>query len=129
MVLLDKGPRAPAAAREAVGRWLGTCPGRDRVMLAASELVSNVVRHVAGSARIEMHLLCRSDCLRIEVHQPGGAFSPGGLRPPPVDRLDGRGLPVVAGVSERWGVAGREGGTIVWAEFEGWRGCPNDTWV
>src|SRR4051812_31930734 len=84
---------------------------RDAVLLIASELATNVVRHVRTPYVVELHV---RDPIRIEVTdlEPGGRF----LRPADPDAESGRGLVFVSALAARWGVDWRDEWKIVWAE-------------
>jgi anti-sigma regulatory factor (Ser/Thr protein kinase) len=88
----------------------------DAVLLVASELVTNAVRHGAGDAelRVELH----GDDVRIEVVDGGHAELEIPRPVPPPDALGGRGLLLVRDVSRRWGAGfDAAGRTLVWAEL------------
>jgi two-component sensor histidine kinase len=86
----------------------------DSVVLALTEMVSNSVRHGAGSVDVELSaddgslLLQVSDCSDDLPRQLRGDHSWSG----------GRGMIVVDALASRWGVQYRaEVGKIVWCEF------------
>lgn len=103
---------APARARRIVAE-LAT--GLDRwrdVVIATSELVSNVVRHAphARSAELEAR---RDGCtIRVTVRQTGVPMERGRSARP---NGNGRGLAIVEAVSDRWGIDGN-GDVAVWFE-------------
>ncbi|MGH3326269.1 MAG: ATP-binding protein [Streptomycetales bacterium] len=85
--------------------------------LLVSELVTNAIRHVHGSADgVVWVVLCqRGSSLRIEVHD-------GDLRCPIIgrpaeDSESGRGLRVVAHVAAAWGWYHTDTGKAVWADL------------
>ena len=84
---------------------------RDAVVLIASELATNVVRHVRTPYVVELVV---GDPIRIEVTdlEPWGRF----LRPAHPGAETGRGLLFVSALATRWGVDWRDGCKIVWAE-------------
>jgi anti-sigma regulatory factor (Ser/Thr protein kinase) len=88
----------------------------DAVLLVASELVTNAVRHGAGDAELRVELDGRA--VRIEVVDGGHARLKIPRPVPLPDALGGRGLLLVREVSRRWG-AGFDGAghTLVWAEL------------
>ncbi|MBW5425865.1 SpoIIE family protein phosphatase [Streptomyces sp. BG9H] len=109
----------------------------DDAVLLVSELVTNAVVH-AGTA---VELLCRldeagpgedTDTLVIEVsdHHPSRAVR--GEQPPPPGGTPeyGRGLRLVATLSESWGITYRTGTKTVWARLsaEGAR-LPAEAWL
>lgn len=125
----NRGPEAyesnfspePASAREA-RRWawrvldeLGLTELADRVGVLVGELAVNAVLH----ARTEYCLVMRplpGRALRLEVHD---GF-PDPPRQKPSDGADlltyGRGLALVEGTADRWGVTANPPGKYVWAE-------------
>lgn len=115
-VELPRAPRAAGLARGHVRELLGDAFPADRcdlAQLAVSELVTNAVRHGEGAIRLRLrHDGC---CLRGEVIDEGGGFEPE-LHEPPADQPHGRGLLIVAALSDRWGV--HEGTTHVWFELD-----------
>ena len=113
-------PRAQAVS--ASRDWVRSCCPRvppqvlDDVLLLASELVSNAVRH--GQGEITCRLWPGPDVVRFEVADRGDTL------PQEVDRGlvadSGRGLHIVDTLASRWGtVPGqREGGKTVWFELD-----------
>lgn len=97
-------------------RCNGTTP-TDAVLLVASELVTNAVRH--GSGDVELRVEIGPGDVRLEVLDEGHADVRLAPTKPPPTALGGRGLHLVSEVSRRWGSdiddAGR---TVVWAELE-----------
>jgi anti-sigma regulatory factor (Ser/Thr protein kinase) len=104
---------APALARRFVGSVIGSHPRRSDALIATSELVTNVVRHSRDVERMELLVVNRGAHLRIEVHQPGGE-----LDYPEIVQADtdGRGLAIVASLSDRWGIESN-GRVAVWFEI------------
>ncbi|MDX2781663.1 ATP-binding protein, partial [Streptomyces caniscabiei] len=141
-VSLPGGPLAPGAARRFVGTALGEwaeldLPGAaalsahlvEDALVVVSELVTNAVVH-AGT---DVELLCRlgrddpasAGWLLVEVsdHHPSRAVrDEGAERPYLVERPYGaaeygRGLRLVAALSEAWGITYRTGMKTVWARL------------
>ncbi|MEU5553443.1 MULTISPECIES: ATP-binding protein [unclassified Micromonospora] len=88
-----------------------------------AELVGNAVRHAdplpGGVVRVAWRLMTTDDgaCVRLRVTDGGAAGTPR-IRPADIDAADGRGLHIVSGLADRWGVE-RDGlGQSVWAEFD-----------
>ncbi|MET8830312.1 SpoIIE family protein phosphatase [Streptomyces sp. NPDC004610] len=120
------GPLAPGAARGLVRAALTEWGARelrgggprqvDDTLAVVSELVTNAVIH-AGT---DIELACRLDIvsgdLHVEVsdHHPSRAPREG-----PADDTPeyGRGLRMVAALSEEWGVTYRRGGKTVWSRL------------
>lgn len=108
----------PAAARTIVAALLNAW-GLDRVTYEAqvvvSELVTNAVKHAPGPESLELELIRQADRLRISLAD-GSAIRP------VVAELNeteprGRGMHIVAGLTDRWGADEHRGGKRVWAEF------------
>ena len=83
--------------------------------LLVSELVANVVDHVAGEAVFTLELTLAGDWLRVSV-------ADGSAVRPVVRQLDGsaprgRGMRLVEQIADRWGVEDHEGGKRVWVEL------------
>ncbi|MET9819075.1 SpoIIE family protein phosphatase [Streptomyces sp. NPDC006355] len=111
---LPEDPRAAGQARAFVRRQLAVWELDDLVMtteLLVSELVGNVVRHAKGPIRLR---LLRSRSLICEVYD-------GSLTTPRIRRAGhtdegGRGLPLVAALSRRWGTRFLGDGKCIWTE-------------
>jgi hypothetical protein len=90
----------------------------DAAQLAATELIANVVRHVPDR-RCQLTIVRRGDGVRVEVADG----SPELPKQRELDLMaeDGRGLAMVALVSDDWGTtlipAARGGGKVVWFEL------------
>lgn len=107
---------AARVARSEAGRALEALLWDHRVadvLLIVSELVTNAVEQKV--AAIELVLEVNGRTLRIEVCDSGGgrpvvrSSGPGETR--------GRGLNIVAGVSDAWGSDVAHGRTVVWSEI------------
>ncbi|MFI6445896.1 SpoIIE family protein phosphatase [Kitasatospora sp. NPDC050543] len=111
---LPEGPVAAGQAREHVRRQLTEWQLDELLMtteLIASELVGNVVRHARGPVQLR---LLRSRTLICEV-------SDGSLTTPHIRRArdtdeGGRGLQLVAALSQRWGTRYAFDGKCIWTE-------------
>lgn len=93
----------------------------DAVAVVA-ELVGNSIRHAAplpgGVVRVAWRVCPADGRERVEVRvTDGGAGEPPRVRSVGPDSVDGRGLTIVAALSDNWGVD-RDGlGQCVWAEL------------
>jgi len=88
----------------------------ESVTLVVAELAANAVRHGRVRGRdFRVRLLVREDVVRVEVADGRTERLPV-LREPSDE--GGRGLLLVAALTERWGVESRTGGAykVVWAE-------------
>ncbi|MGC4806535.1 ATP-binding protein [Micromonospora sp. DT233] len=89
-----------------------------------AELVGNAVRHAdplpGGVVRVAWRLRPVPGCghvVQLRVTDGGAGGGPL-MRPATPDAVDGRGLHIIAGLADRWGVD-RDGlGQSVWAEFD-----------
>ncbi|MFI9848343.1 SpoIIE family protein phosphatase [Nonomuraea sp. NPDC051941] len=111
---LPDNPIAAGEAREHVRDQLARWHLDDLVMtteLVASELVGNVIRHAKGPLRLR---LLRSRTLICEVAD-GSQTTPRIRRASETDE-GGRGLQLVAALSQRWGTRFTADGKCIWAE-------------
>ena len=82
--------------------------------VVANELVANSIRHsdLTESDQIEIEVRCHANHVRIDIRDRGTGFtSPQGTTE------DGRGFPMVQGLSRHFGIS-RNGHTHAWAEVE-----------
>ena len=93
---------APSLVRGFIGDVLATHPRRTDVLVAVSELVTNVIRHAPATGQASIVLDVNGDNLRIGVRQIGRVFVP----PTAGDANEphGRGLLIVEALADRWGV-------------------------
>jgi anti-sigma regulatory factor (Ser/Thr protein kinase) len=113
-------PRAAAEARrELVGLTLPKIT-RENLALLVSELVTNSVRHAGqpADAPIGVQVSNGSGSVRLTVHDCGQGF-PFPAQEVPVAPLlaGGRGLAIVAALSETWGVDSNPDGCTVWCQL------------
>lgn len=111
-------PALPAAipqARRFVRRHVDDAALVERALLLVSELATNALEH-AGSA-FEVTVVTGTDRVRVEVVDASH-------RPPmvtyrPLEAEHGRGLRIVQGLAEEWGVDARPDGDgkVVWFEL------------
>jgi anti-sigma regulatory factor (Ser/Thr protein kinase) len=98
------------AARTAA--WSFPEPVGSQLVLIGSELVTNAVLHARTELTLTLEL--RDGRVRISVEDRSNA--PPTLRHYQADALTGRGLGVVAALSDRWGISTAADGKVVWAE-------------
>jgi anti-sigma regulatory factor (Ser/Thr protein kinase) len=106
-------------ARDAVGDLCDALPERlvEIARLLVSELVANAVIHGGpGEDGIELEVLIDDRRLRIDVADGGPGFIPR-PRAPDAEPEGGRGLQLVDGLSDRWGVVA-DGVSQVWFELD-----------
>jgi anti-sigma regulatory factor (Ser/Thr protein kinase) len=113
-------PRSPSSVAEArrfiaarAAAWSFPEPAREQLVLIGSELVTNAVLHARTELVLTLEL--RRDRVRISVRDHSTA--PETLRHYRADALTGRGLGVVAALSDTWGVSAAADGKVVWAEL------------
>ncbi|MFC4005727.1 ATP-binding protein [Nonomuraea purpurea] len=109
-------------ARSEVRRCLGDDhPCVDDAVLAASELVTNALRH--SDARpydlIGLTVTATEGMVYVEVRDPGSPFSAPHIRQEP-EAMDGRGLLIIREISQDWGTRehGRGLGRTVWCAIQ-----------
>ena len=108
--------RAPGSVREAVLQLSEDRAAFGDVMLVASELVTNAVRH-SGAGRediLEVALLRQDDHVLVSVTDPGLSGARARTLDPAGATFHGLGLMVVQQLSSQWGEE-RAGGYRVWA--------------
>jgi anti-sigma regulatory factor (Ser/Thr protein kinase) len=114
-VQLHLSPRAPGQARRWVLERGSDLPQRqlDLLLLLASELVTNSVRHsgAASGDRVEIGLEREEGTIHVDVKDTGPGFDRRDVRPGP------HGLQVVEAGADRWGIDGSSP-TTVWFELD-----------
>lgn len=108
-----------AEARHRTAAWLFRYPvgpqAAEAAVLIVSELVTNAIVH-SGSDVVSCALRLGSGLLRIEVTDQGVGVAEPTVREPADDDVSGRGLMLVSGVCEAWGVCHAiPGRRTVWA--------------
>ena len=106
---------APSVARAAAKRYLAGNISPELLSdlsLVISELVSNAFEH--GRGQVVFRLRLNEGIVRGEVIDQGGGFEHE-IRARGPEEVRGRGLLLVAALTDRWGV--HEGTTHVWFEF------------
>ena len=107
---------ARRATRSAMEAWK-TVQLVDDALVVVTELVENVTRHTANGG--ELVLTLYEDVVLIEVADASPALPT--LRPRDLNRLDGRGLLIIAAMARTWGSRSGswsgQAGPVVWAEL------------
>jgi anti-sigma regulatory factor (Ser/Thr protein kinase) len=104
-----------------VRRWLESllpdCPARDDLACVATELGTNAILHTASGqgGYFVLEITWQGPAVRVAVEDNGAAGTPQVIDDPAGEQ--GRGLLVVQGLSERFGVSGEQRGRTVWAEI------------
>jgi anti-sigma regulatory factor (Ser/Thr protein kinase) len=92
---------APALVRNFVGDLLAHHPRRPDILVAVSELVTNVVRHAPDAGLALVSVESSAETVRIGIKQRGRPFE----RVPVVATAPGgRGLIIVEELADDWGV-------------------------
>jgi len=113
---LPPAPRSVPAARRVVAQLLTAWAAEaysDDAALLVSELVTNVVRHVAGDAAMTVEVHLTQTALQVAVVD--GSTTLADARPPTAQ--GGHGLWLVAAVADRWGSEEHGRGKRVWFEL------------
>jgi len=100
--------------RDLLVAWEAPHDHEDAALLV-TELVANVVDHVAGEANLTLELSLSDTWLRIAVVD-GSAIRPV-VQELSHDRPRGRGMRLVEAIADRWGAEDHEGGKRVWFEM------------
>lgn len=108
-------PRRVARARRFVARVLRGGPLTDTAVLLTSELVTNALAHTptGTGGSFEVIVWRDTDCVLVAVIDDGSDGMPvaGGLDP---EGESGRGLGLIATLSDRWGHEGGTAARAVW---------------
>ncbi|MEU8835496.1 ATP-binding protein [Streptomyces sp900116325] len=88
----------------------------DAAQLCVSELVSNVIIHVGRGTPTTLAVSMKGSDLRIEVHDPDTRTLPTLLHEG-VDCETGRGMGLITGVADRWGVQLLVDRKVTWCEL------------
>ena len=107
-------PVARRLVRQLMQAW-GARQDRDDAALLLTELVANVVDHVAGSACLTVEVTFSDDWLRVAVVDCSPTRPT--LQPFDTGRPRGRGMLMVETVADRWGCEGHRDGKRVWFEL------------
>jgi anti-sigma regulatory factor (Ser/Thr protein kinase) len=112
---LDRDFAMIRVARQALRRWLDerSCTNSEDAMLVLSELVTNAMVHAQAGCTIEVQH--DDDLLRLDVRDPSPAPPTIGSAHP--DDIGGRGLRLVAAITQAWGWEPTDGGKRVWAHL------------
>lgn len=105
--------------RHFVGQCIEGCPVADDVILLASELATNAVRHTASGLDGTFCVLVQAvnGLVRVEVHDLGSDGAPA-IRHTSSPEESGAGLTLVDTISDRWGCHGSQLGRVVWFEMD-----------
>lgn len=107
-------PVARRVLAQLLSAWAAE-PLRENAELLVSELVTNVVRHVAGDTAMQVEVHLAAPVLRVTVAD-SSAVAPARLDP---SASGGHGMWLLAAVADRWGVEEHGRGKRVWFELRG----------
>ncbi|MEV4332820.1 ATP-binding protein [Streptomyces sp. NPDC049597] len=128
-------PKAVAGVRSSLRAYMGG-PCAD-LQLCASELLTNVVRHLGEGVPVTVRVGCEQGRTRLEVTDPDPRALPV-LCEAADDDESGRGLALLDALTLRWGVEQGPGSKTVWCELATWQSSrsapdssspPSSSWV
>ncbi|KIF71442.1 protein phosphatase [Streptomyces sp. AcH 505] len=112
-------PEALRSARQMIRAAVGAWAARERsdeIELTADELITNALMHTDGGAVVTVRVLTNSERrLRVEVEDRSSVLPR--RREATDSGVSGRGLMLVDGLADAWGVESRGSGKCVWCEF------------
>ncbi|MEU8886838.1 ATP-binding protein [Streptomyces sp. NPDC048442] len=88
----------------------------DAAQICATELTSNVIKHVGPGTPATLAVSMNGTYLRVELHDPDTRALPT-LLDAENDEESGRGMALVDAVTDRWGVTLRADTKVVWCEL------------
>ncbi|MFI6930042.1 ATP-binding protein [Streptomyces sp. NPDC050287] len=111
--------RARALLREQATSWKLPDEVTETAVLLLSELMTNAYRHARVSPGHEIWTRCTLEAERLRVSVADANGTPPTPRPALPNDESGRGLALVAALSDRWGARPRSGGIgkTVWFEL------------
>jgi serine/threonine-protein kinase RsbW len=118
-IVLPGAPESARQARAVVRRELGGHPAAEAAVLCVSELAANAVCHSRSGlpgGTFTVSVRAGRDVVRIAVTDADGAAGPR-LRHSRQPGTHGRGLAIVAALSQSWGCERAQGGRVTWCEF------------
>ena len=119
IMTFDGLPQRLSEMRQRIRKVLGDVDGVDDVVVVASELASNAIRHSRSGqpgGSFVLQIVEFTDVWHVRVEDQGGTRGFGTEDTEQGDET-GRGLAVVAALSRAWGVMGGSAGRTVWAEI------------
>jgi diguanylate cyclase (GGDEF)-like protein len=116
--VLASGPAAAGEARRATLQLRLPRRTRDTLELLVSELVANAVRHAGlpAGAPVNLDITHAAGRVRLAVRDGGAGFDPSRLDDTVPLPCGGRGLVIVAALSDAWGVECHADGCTVWCD-------------
>ncbi len=119
-------PGQVSVARRWLAQMIDGFAAIDEVLLACSELATNAIMHSASGqpgGQFTVRLAIRQDIVRVEVLDQGGAWpamrGAAGYEDGHAEDSGqcGRGLTIVAAITDAWGIAGDRQGRTTWCEI------------
>jgi serine/threonine-protein kinase RsbW len=119
-------PGQVSAARRWLAQMIAGFAAVDDVLLACSELATNAIMHSDSGlpgGTFTVRLAIRQDIVRVEVLDQGGPWlgrqeTPGCEGEEAEDASQcGRGLTIVAAITDAWGISGDHEGRTTWCEI------------
>jgi serine/threonine-protein kinase RsbW len=116
--IFDGSPEEVRNVREFVRQTLHGCPVADDVILLASELATNAIRHTESGmgGKFFVYVRVQDGWVRTEVHDLGSDTAPSVSRSGSPGE-SGAGLRVVEMIADRWGFHGGRRCRVVWFEM------------
>jgi serine/threonine-protein kinase RsbW len=111
-------PGQVSVARRWLAQMIDGFAASDEVLLACSELATNAIMHSDSGrpgGQFTVRLAIRQDIVRVEVLDQGGAWK----RTQEAEDASqcGRGLTIVAAITDSWGIVGDHQGRTTWCEI------------
>ncbi|MCZ9344628.1 ATP-binding protein [Streptomyces sp. TRM76130] len=111
----EEVPVLRRGVRTQLGQW-GLADLTDDAQLCVSELVANVIGHVGPGTPTTLTVLVNGASVRIEVHDPDPRALPT-LMAADAESEAGRGLALVAAITDRWGIQLLADHKVTWCEL------------
>jgi len=119
-------PGQVSVARRWLAQMIDGFAAAEDVLLACSELSTNAIMHSDSGlpgGKFTVRLAIRQDIVRVEVLDQGGLWAGGsrmyGLEGERTEDASqcGRGLTIVAAITDAWGISGDHQGRTTWCEI------------
>lgn len=113
-------PGQVSAARRWLAQMIDGFAAMDDVLLACSELATNAITHSDSGqpgGLFTVRLAIRQDIVRVEVLDQGGTGAGRQGSPDDDSSQRGRGLTILAAITDAWGIFGDNEGRTTWCEI------------
>jgi anti-sigma regulatory factor (Ser/Thr protein kinase) len=125
--ILPAIPESAGTARRLAGHFLGDQhPAADAVILCVSELVTNAIEHSLSAVpggTVTVTFCASAREILVQVRDDGGRAAPQ-VRELGPESEHGRGLQLVAALTDRWGSAAGPEGRVTWCRLPVRQGGP-----